>query len=186
MPFTETGIQDLKVFEPRVFEDNRGYFYESYNQRAFAEAGIDLPFVQDNKARSVYGVVRGLHYQLNPFAQGKLVSVLQGSILDVAIDIRKGSPSFGKVFSIELTAENRKQLFVPRGFAHGYSVLSATAEVMYKVDNWYHKESEGGIIWNDADLNIDWKIPAEKAIISGKDALLPSFTTASNNFVFEG
>lgn len=186
MPFTETGIQDLKVFEPRVFEDNRGYFYESYNQQTFTEAGIHLPFVQDNKARSVYGVVRGLHYQLNPYAQGKLVSVLQGAILDVAVDIRKNSPTFGKVFSIELTAENRKQLFVPRGFAHGYSVLSATAEVMYKVDNWYHKESEGGIIWNDADLNIDWRIPAEKVIISDKDALLPFFKAAANNFEFEG
>lgn len=149
MPFTETGIPDLLVYEPRVFNDNRGYFFESYSEQAFLQQGLQLKFVQDNQARSTYGVLRGLHYQQEPHAQTKLVRVLEGRIIDVAVDIRKGSPTYGKVFTIELSAENKKQLLVPKGFAHGYSVLSETAEVMYKVDNFYHKASEGGIIYKD-------------------------------------
>lgn len=184
MPFTPTGIPQLLVFEPRVFTDARGYFYESYNQRQFEEAGITSVFIQDNRAYSGYGVIRGLHYQLEPYAQAKLISVLSGTILDVAVDIRKGSPTYGKVYSIELSDTNKKQLYVPRGFAHGYSVLSETAEVMYKVDNVYHKESEAGIVYNDPAININWQIPAQKVILSEKDAVLPHFNDCLNNFSF--
>lgn len=184
MPFIETGIQGLVVFEPRVFEDSRGFFFESFNEKTFSDQGIPLPFVQDNQSKSCYGVIRGLHYQLNPHAQSKLVRVLVGKILDVAVDIRKGSPTFGKVYSIELSAENKKQLYIPKGFAHGFSVLSETAEVLYKCDAFYSKESEGGIVYNDATLNIDWQIPADKAIVSEKDVVNPAFAECRNNFVF--
>ncbi|MBW8684396.1 dTDP-4-dehydrorhamnose 3,5-epimerase [Chitinophaga rhizophila] len=184
MPFTETGIPDLLVYEPRVFNDNRGYFFESYSEKTFQEQGLHLPFVQDNQARSTYGVLRGLHYQLEPYAQTKLVRVLEGRILDVAVDIRKGSPTYGKVFTIELTAENKKQLLVPKGFAHGYSVLSEAAEVMYKCDNFYHKASEGGIIYNDPALNIDWGIDLADALVSEKDIVLPTLENCTHNFVF--
>lgn len=184
MPFTDTGFPGLYVFEPVVYKDSRGFFFESYNEQTFKKQGIDV-FVQDNQSFSAYGVIRGLHYQLNPHAQSKLVRVLSGQILDVVVDIRQGSPTYGKVFSIELSAENKKQLYIPRGFAHGFSVLSQTAEVMYKCDNFYSKESEGGIIYNDAQLAIDWKIPREKAIVSDKDVQLPSFAECRNNFVFE-
>lgn len=183
MPFIETEISGLIIFEPAVFEDNRGYFFESYNDKAFEEMEIG-PFVQDNQSHSKYGVIRGLHYQLAPHAQAKLVRVLNGTILDVAVDIRKGSPSFGKVFSIELSAENKKQLYIPAGFAHGFSVLSETADVLYKCDAFYHKGSEGGIVYNDAQLNIDWKVPADKVIVSPKDLLNPSFADCQNNFEF--
>jgi dTDP-4-dehydrorhamnose 3,5-epimerase len=186
MPFIETGLPGLVVFEPRVFEDSRGFFFESYNANTFAAHGINHHFVQDNQSRSVYGVIRGLHYQLPPHAQTKLVRALHGSILDVAVDIRKGSPTYGKVFTIELSAENKKQLLVPKGFAHGFSVISETAEIMYKCDAFYNKESEGGIIYNDATLQIDWKIPADKAIVSDKDVILPSIADCKNEFVFEG
>ena len=185
MPFIETEIPGLKVFEPKVFNDSRGYFYESYNQKTFAEGAIYTDFVQDNRARSLYGVVRGLHYQLNPQAQTKLIGVLEGSILDVVVDIRKNSPTYGRTFSIELSSENKKQLFVPRGFAHGYSVLSPVAEVMYKVDETYNKESEGGILYNDPALNIDWQIPVDKMILSEKDIQLPLLVNCRNNFSFE-
>jgi len=185
MAFVETGFPGLLVFEPTVFEDSRGYFFESYNQNLFNEAVIHIDFVQDNQARSSYGVLRGLHYQLAPHAQTKLVRVLNGSILDVVVDIRKGSPNFGKVFSIELSAENKKQLLVPKGFAHGYSVLSATAEVFYKCDTFYNKSSERGIIYNDPVLSIDWKLPVDKVIVSEKDKLYPVFADCQNNFVFE-
>ncbi len=184
MPFIETGIQGLVVFEPRVFEDSRGFFFESFNEKTFSDQGIPLPFVQDNQSKSCYGVIRGLHYQLDPHAQSKLVRVLVGKILDVAVDIRKGSPTFGKVYSIELSAENKKQLYIPKGFAHGFSVLSETAEVLYKCDAFYSKESEGGIVYNDATLNIDWQIPADKAIVSEKDVVNPTFVDCRNNFVF--
>lgn len=186
MPFIATGFPDMFVFEPKVFEDERGYFFESYNAKTFLDQGIDIQFVQDNQASSAYGVLRGLHYQLAPDAQTKLIRVLSGSILDVAIDIRAGSPSFGKVFSIELTAENKKQLLVPKGFAHGYAVLSETAEVAYKCDAFYHKEAEAGILYNDPFLAIDWKIEAGKEIISSKDAIHPLFKDCINNFKFEG
>lgn len=173
MAFLNTGFPGLVVYEPRVFHDERGYFYESYNQRTFEQEGINFRFVQDNQARSVYGVIRGLHYQKEPHAQTKLLRVLEGNILDVVVDLRRGSPSFGKSFSIELSAENKKQLLIPKGFAHGYSVLSATSEVFYKCDAFYNKESESGISPTDDLLNIDWKIPKHKMIISPKDLQLP-------------
>lgn len=182
MPFTETGIDGLLVFEPRVFEDSRGFFFEAYNETIFNEAGVNYKFVQDNQSFSKYGVIRGLHYQLNPHAQCKLVRVLEGRILDVAVDIRKNSASFGKHFSVELSADNKKQLLIPHGFAHGFSVLSPTAAVLYKCDAFYSKESEGGIIFNDADLAIDWQLPLTDAIVSDKDIILPSFKDCKNNF----
>jgi dTDP-4-dehydrorhamnose 3,5-epimerase len=184
MPFIKTDILDLLMYEPKIFEDSRGYFFESYNQQSFEAEGINIKFVQDNQAKSSYGVLRGLHYQLNPHAQTKLVRCLSGSILDVVVDIRKGSPTYGEVFTVELTAENKKQLLVPQGFAHGYSVLSETAEVMYKCDSFYNKQAEGGILYNDAFLNIDWQIPLDKAIVSEKDLILPSFENCVNNFIF--
>jgi len=184
MPFTKTHIPGLLIFEPRVFEDARGYFFESYNANTFSAEGVDIKFVQDNQARSTYGVLRGLHYQLAPYAQTKLVRVLSGAILDVAVDIRKGSPTYGQSFAIELSAENKKQLLVPKGFAHGYSVISDTAEVMYKCDEFYNKQSEGGIIYNDPALNIDWQIPAELAIVSEKDIILPGIEHCLNNFEY--
>jgi len=184
MPFIQTPLRDLLIFEPKVFEDSRGYFFESYNLQTYKAEGIDLNFVQDNQSSSQYGVIRGLHYQLNPSAQAKLIRVLVGKILDVAVDIRKNSPTFGKSFSIELSAENKKQLFVPHGFAHGFSVLSDNAEVLYKCDSFYNKESEGGILYNDPALNIDWKIPAGKEIISEKDSKLPHFAECKNNFEY--
>lgn len=184
MPFIETGLPGLKVFEPKVFADARGYFFESFNKNTFSEAGITAEFVQDNESKSVRGVLRGLHYQLNPMAQAKLVRVVEGEVVDVAVDIRKGSPTFGKSYSIVLSAENKKQLYIPRGFAHGFAVLSDTCIFQYKCDNFYSKESEGGIIFNDADLNIDWMIKPEEAIVSDKDKVLPTFKNCSNNFVF--
>lgn len=182
MPFIQTDIAGLLVFEPNVFEDNRGYFFEAYNEKIFSEAGIDITFVQDNQSKSSYGVIRGLHYQLNPYAQAKLVRVLEGSILDVAVDVRKGSPTYGKHFDLELSAENKKQLFIPAGFAHGFSVLSETAIVLYKCNEFYSKESEGGIRFDDAVLNINWRIPSGRAIVSEKDLQLPAFEECRNNF----
>lgn len=186
MPFTETHISGLLVFEPKVFKDSRGYFFESFNQKVFQEAGIITNFVQDNQSSSDFGVIRGLHYQMNPFAQSKLIRVLYGTILDVAVDIRMGSPTYGKSFSIELSGENKKQLYIPHGLAHGFSVLSKNAEVLYKCDAFYNKESEGGIRFDDPDLNIDWKIPAKQAIVSDKDRLNPFLTNCKNNFTFKG
>ena len=186
MPFIETGLPGLFIFEPTVFGDDRGYFFESYNENLFQKNGIEIKFVQDNQSHSKYGVVRGLHYQLSPHAQTKLVRVLQGKILDVAVDMRKGSPSFGKSYCVELSADNKKQLLVPKGFAHGFSVLSPTADVMYKCDAFYSKESEGGIIYNDSLLNIDWQVPVDKIICSSKDLQLPSFENCTNNFQFLG
>ncbi|MGZ5192233.1 MAG: dTDP-4-dehydrorhamnose 3,5-epimerase, partial [Flavisolibacter sp.] len=148
--------------------------------------GLDINFIQDNQSKSSYGVIRGLHYQLNPFAQSKLVRVLEGNILDVAVDIRKGSHTFGKIFTIELSSQNKKQLLIPKGFAHGFSVLSPVAVVMYKCDGLYNKQSEAGIRFNDLHLNIDWQIPANKHIISEKDLSLPVFEECRNNFEFEG
>ena len=185
MPFIETGIPDLLIYEPKVHGDSRGYFFESYNANTFKEEGIELVFVQDNQARSSYGVLRGLHYQQEPYAQTKLIRALEGRILDVVVDLRTGSPAYGKVYTIELSAENKRQLLVPKGFAHGYSVLSETAEVMYKCDNFYHKASEGGIIYNDPALNIDWGIPLTEALVSEKDVLLPVLADCTHNFVFK-
>lgn len=184
MPFIHTPISGLMIFEPAVFNDSRGYFFESYNEAVFYAEGIEVDFVQDNQSSSQYGVIRALHYQLNPYSQAKLVRVISGKILDVAVDIRKGSSTYGKSFSIELSAENKKQLFIPRGFAHGFSVLSDLAEVLYKCDTFYNKEFEAGIIYNDPDLHIDWKIPERDIIVSEKDKLLPSFAEHTNNFDF--
>ena len=182
MPFIETGFPGLIIFEPQLWGDDRGYFYESYNQDTFHKAGITENFIQDNQARSVYGVVRGLHFQRNPYAQSKLIRVLQGSILDVAVDLRVGSSSYGKTFTMELSCANRKQLLVPKGFAHGYSVLSETAEVFYKCDAFYNKESEGGLLFNDPVLEIDWQIPADKMILSPKDLIHPVLAECVHNF----
>jgi dTDP-4-dehydrorhamnose 3,5-epimerase len=184
MPFIATDIPGLLVFEAKIFEDSRGYFFESYNEKNFSETGIETHFIQDNESSSLYGVIRGLHYQLNPFAQAKLIRVLEGKIVDVVVDIRKGSPSFGKNFALELTAENKKQLYIPKGFAHGFSVVSEKAIVFYKCDQFYNKESEAGIRFDDPQLNIDWKIPVDKAIISEKDKSLPLFTGHKSNFDF--
>ncbi len=184
MPFTTTDLPGLLVFEPKVFGDSRGYFFESYNEKIFEQQGINLRFVQDNQSSSCYGVIRGVHYQLNPHAQTKLVRALAGRILDVAVDVRNGSPTYGKHFSIELSAENKKQLFIPKGFAHGFSVLSERAEVMYKCDGFYNKESEGGFRFDDPGLNIDWQIPQDKAIISDKDQLLPFLESVKTNFTY--
>ena len=185
MAIIKTEFPGLIIFEPTVIKDRRGYFFESYSERVFHANGIDTRFVQDNQSKSLYGVIRGLHYQLNPHAQTKLVRVLSGKILDVVVDIRTGSPTYGKAFSLEISAENNKQLLIPKGFAHGFSVLSETAEVMYKCDEFYNKESEAGILYNDAALNIDWQIPTGKAVISEKDQLQPSLLNCKNNFVFE-
>jgi dTDP-4-dehydrorhamnose 3,5-epimerase len=184
MPFTRTEFPGLVIFEPVVYEDSRGYFFESFSEKTLLNEGIDTRFVQDNQARSKYGVIRGLHYQLMPFPQAKFIRVLSGKILDVVVDIRKGSPTYGKSFSIELSDTNKKQLFIPHGFAHGYSVLSETSEVFYKCDNFYSKESEGGIRYNDAKLAIDWKIPADKQLVSDKDIKNPDFEQCVNNFVY--
>lgn len=186
MPFTATEIPGLLLFEPTVFEDSRGCFFESYNEKTFLEQGLDIRWVQDNQSSSQYGVIRGLHYQLPPYAQTKLVRVIRGKILDVAVDIRKGSPSFGKTYAKVLSAKNRRQLLIPKGFAHGFSVLSEKAEVMYKCDAFYNKESEAGIIYNDAELHIDWRLPDEAKLISDKDLQLPTFAQCMNSFVFEG
>ena len=184
MPFIKTDFPGLIIFEPTVFGDHRGYFYESYNAKSFKEGGIEADFVQDNQARSTYGVLRGLHYQLGEHAQAKLVRVIEGTVLDVVVDLREGSPTYGQSYGIELSAENKRQLFVPRGFAHGYVVLSETAEFFYKCDNFYNKESEGGLIYNDPQLKIDWKIDLSKAQLSEKDLILPVLGEHHGSFTF--
>lgn len=175
MPFIPTKIKDVVVFEPRIFTDDRGYFFETYNEKLFNDNGITAKFVQDNQSKSSYGVIRGLHFQKGEHAQAKLVRVLQGSVLDVAVDLRAGSETYGKHVAVELSDVNNLQLFIPRGFAHGFSVLSRTAVFAYKCDNLYCKESEGGIDCNDPDLGIDWQIPAEDRVLSEKDKLHPLF-----------
>lgn len=175
MPFIPTKIKDVVVFEPRIFTDDRGYFFETYNEKLFNDNGIAAKFVQDNQSKSSYGVIRGLHFQKGEHAQAKLVRVLQGSVLDVAVDLRAGSETYGKHVAVELSDVNNLQLFIPRGFAHGFSVLSRTAVFAYKCDNLYCKESEGGIDCNDPDLGIDWQIPAEDRVLSEKDKLHPLF-----------
>ena len=185
MPFTKTELDGPFLFEPMVFEDERGFFFESYNEQVFMANSVKARFVQDNQSFSKKGVIRGMHYQLEPFGQSKLVRVLQGSIFDVIVDIRKGSPGFGKWIGFELSSKNKRQLFVPKGFAHGFSVLSETAEVMYKCDQFYHRESEGGILFDDPTLGIDWKMTKGQEIVSSKDLLLPSFAESKNNFTFK-
>jgi len=185
MPFTKTIFPGLLIYEPKVFGDNRGYFFESYNQKVFSEENIDIDFIQDNQASSTFGVIRGLHFQLQPYAQTKLLRVLSGKIIDAVVDLRKNSPTYGKAYTIELSAENKKQLLVPKGFAHGYSVISEAAEVFYKCDQYYNKESEGGIAYNDKALNIDWRIPEAQAIISEKDNNHPPFAKNKTYFLFK-
>jgi dTDP-4-dehydrorhamnose 3,5-epimerase len=184
MAFHSTPLPGLFIFEPRVFEDSRGYFFEAFSEKIFQQENIHLKFVQDNQSHSKYGVIRGLHYQLHPHAQSKLVRVLDGVIIDVVVDIRVGSPTFGKTFSIELSSANKKQLLVPAGFAHGFAVTSLTATVMYKCDNFWNKESEGGIRYDDPALNIDWGLPKDKVILTDKDLDLPLFADCTNNFVY--
>jgi len=184
MPFITTDIPGVFVFEPKVFEDSRGYFFESYNQEIFSKQVVDINWVQDNQSSSAYGVIRGLHFQKSPHAQAKLIRVLKGKILDVVVDTRPGSPAYGKVFTIELSGKNKKQVFIPRGLAHGFSVLSKKAEVLYKCDAVYHKESESGIIYNDPELQIDWQIPEKDVIVSEKDKLLPVMKDNDNKIVF--
>ena len=184
MKIIETGIEGLKVIEPNVFEDKRGYFFESFNARKFEEAGLNINWVQDNQSKSSRGVLRGLHYQLAPYAQSKLVRVLGGNIYDVAVDIRKGSPTFGKWFGTELSAANKKQLLVPKGFAHGFSVLSETAIVFYKCDAFYAPEYDRGIIFNDCTLAIDWQLDESEILLSEKDRVLPLLKNAEMNFIY--
>ncbi len=179
MKFTPTKLEGCFVVEPKIFNDERGYFLESYNENVFQNGiGAQVQFVQDNQSFSTKGVLRGLHYQTGDHAQAKLVRVLHGEVLDVAVDIRPSSKTYGEHVSVLLSAENQKQLFVPRGFAHGFLVVSNTATFFYKCDNFYNKESEGGIIYNDDYLNIDWKFPKETLIISDKDLILPTFEKA--------
>jgi dTDP-4-dehydrorhamnose 3,5-epimerase len=176
MTVTKTFIEDCFIIKPAVFEDERGYFMESFNSRLFKEkTGIETTFVQDNQSHSFYGVIRGLHAQAGANAQAKLVSALQGEVLDVVVDARKGSPTYGEKFEILLSAANKLQLFVPKGCLHGFAVLSETATFFYKCDQFYNKESEFGVSYKDAALNIDWKIPHDKQIISEKDQQLPLF-----------
>ena len=179
MTARETKLKGCFIIEPSVYEDERGFFFESYNQKRFNDLINDeVNFVQDNQSFSSKGVIRALHYQLGEHAQAKLVRVLQGKVLDVAVDLRKDSPTFKQHISIELSAENKKQLFIPRGFAHGFVVLSDTAHFFYKCDNFYNKEAEGGIIYNDKTLNIDWILKEDELIISDKDKMLPRFDKA--------
>lgn len=169
MNIVKTKIEGVVIIEPRLFRDDRGYFFESFNQKEFEEKVCKTVFVQDNESKSSYGVIRGLHFQKEPFAQAKLVRVVKGVVLDVAVDIRKDSLTFGQYVSVELTEENHRQFFIPRGLAHGFSVLSEEVIFQYKCDNFYHPEAEGAIAWNDPSLGIDWKIPVNKMIISEKD-----------------
>ena len=169
MNIIKTEIEGLVVIEPRVFGDDRGYFFESFNEREFCEKVVDVRFVQDNESKSRYGVVRGLHFQKGEFAQAKLVRVVCGAVLDVAVDLRKGSPTYGKYHAEVLSGENHRQMFIPRGFAHGFSVLSDEVVFQYKCDNFYCPSAEGALAWNDPDLAIDWRIPAEAVILSEKD-----------------
>lgn len=182
MEIIRTNIEGVVIIEPRIFKDDRGYFFESFSQREFEEKVCKTTFVQDNESKSSYGVLRGLHFQKPPFAQSKLVRVIKGVVLDVAVDIRKGSPTFGQYVSVELTGENHRQFFIPRGFAHGFSVLSEEVIFQYKCDNFYSPQSEGAIAWNDPDLNIDWRIPAEKVVLSEKDSKHPRLKDWQNVF----
>lgn len=183
MEVIKTDIEGVVIIEPRIFRDDRGYFYESFSQREFEEKVYRTTFVQDNQSKSSYGVLRGLHFQKPPYCQSKLVRCIKGAVLDVAVDLRKGSPTFGKHVAVELTEENHRQLFVPRGFAHGFAVLSEEAVFQYKCDNFYNKESEGAIAWDDPALAIDWRIPADKALLSEKDKLNKSIKEA--DFLFD-
>lgn len=183
MNVIKTPIEGLLILEPKVFHDDRGYFYESYNEQAFREAtGMDVKFVQDNQARSTRNVLRGLHFQNPPHAQTKLIRALQGEIWDVVVDLRKESPTYGQWYGVLLSLENKRQFLIPKGFAHGYSVLSETAEVFYKCDDFYSKGDEGGVYYADPTLGIDWKMDLKQAIVSGKDQQQPMLSEANNGF----
>ena len=182
MEVIKTEIEGVVIIEPRIFKDERGYFYESFSQREFEEKVCRTTFVQDNQSKSSYGVLRGLHFQKPPYCQSKLVRCIKGAVLDVAVDIRKGSPTFGKYVAVELTEDNHRQFFVPRGFAHGFAVLSEEAVFQYKCDNFYNKESEGSVAWNDPELDIDWRIPFDKVLLSEKDKLSKNIADADYLF----
>ncbi len=182
MHATPTPISDLFILEPRVFADARGYFFESYSKEKMLSLGLDYDFIQDNQSQSCYGTIRGLHFQKGEHAQAKLVRVLQGRVLDVAVDLRKGSATYGQHFAVELSEENKRQLLIPRGFAHGFSVLSESAIFAYKCDNTYNKESEGGLLYNDPALGIDWQIAAEDALLSEKDTISPTLDQLNTCF----
>lgn len=183
MKIIDTPIKDLFIIEPQVFGDNRGYFFESFNQKKFEDLGLYYNFVQDNESLSKYGVLRGLHYQLNPWSQTKLVRVVYGKVFDVAVDIRKESPTFGKWFGVELSGENKKQFLIPKGFAHGFIVLSEEAVFQYKCDAYYQPEYDRGIIFNDPTINIDWKLEEKDIHLSNKDRELPVLLKCENNFI---
>lgn len=182
MEIIQTNIEGVVLIKPRIFADARGYFFESYSQRDFDKLVRPIRFVQDNESKSVAGVVRGLHYQKPPYTQSKLVRVVRGRVLDVAVDIRKGSPTFGRHVAVELTEDNHLQFFIPRGFAHGFAVLSDEAVFQYKCDNFYHPESEGAIAWDDPELQIDWKVPMKERILSAKDGNHPCLKDAQTPF----
>lgn len=184
MEVIKTDIEGVVIIEPRLFKDGRGYFFESFSERDFNRQVRTVRFVQDNESKSCYGVLRGLHFQKPPFAQSKLVRVVKGAVLDVAVDIRVGSPTFGKHVAVELTGDNHRQFFIPRGFAHGFSVLTDEVVFQYKCDNFYAPQSERAIAWNDPALGIDWKIPAEKAVLSEKDTHHPLLKDAPWLFDF--
>ena len=185
MNIVETEIKGVFIIEPKVFGDNRGYFFESFSQREFESVIGPVTFVQDNQSKSSYGVVRGLHFQKPPHAQSKLVRVIKGAVLDVAVDIRKGSPTFGKHVAVELTEDNHRQMFIPRGFAHGFVVLSEEVIFQYKCDNFYAPQNEGAIAWDDPDLAIDWRVPADKVILSEKDMAHPRLKDAEWLFDYD-
>lgn len=185
MKVIETKIPGVVIIEPRLFPDARGYFFESFSKREFEEKVGKIDFVQDNESKSSYGVLRGLHFQKPPYAQSKLVRVVKGAVLDVAVDIRKGSPTFGQHVAVELTEDNHRQFFIPQGFAHGFAVLTDEVIFQYKCDNFYAPASEGAIAWDDPDLGIDWRVPAEKVILSEKDRRHPRLKEIESPFSYE-
>ena len=182
MKVTKTEFEGLLILEPNVFEDHRGFFMESYNKSMLEKNGIFYDFVQDNQSKSTHGVLRGLHFQNPPHAQTKLIRVLQGRIMDAVVDIRNSSPTYGKSYAIELSSDNKKQLLVPKGFAHGFSVLSDTAEILYKCDEFYNKESEGGLMFNDSAFNIDWGLANNDVVLSEKDQVYKPFSEFKSEF----
>ena len=184
MEVIKTDIEGVVIIDPRIFKDARGYFFESFSAKEFEEKVCKTTFVQDNESYSSYGVVRGLHFQKPPYTQSKLVRVIKGAVLDVAVDIRQGSPTYGKHVAVELTGENHRQLFIPKGFAHGFAVLSDEVLFQYKCDNFYTPQSEGGIAWNDPALQIDWRIPSDKIILSEKDTKHPLLEDYQTDFVY--
>lgn len=186
MEIIKTEIDGPLIIEPRVFGDSRGYFFESFNEREFrSKTGLDIRFVQDNESRSHFGVLRGLHFQNPPYTQSKLVRVVEGRVVDVAVDIRTGSPAYGKYVMVELTGENHRQFFVPKGFAHGFAVLSETAVFQYKCDEFYNPQSEGALIWNDPDINVKWPVPEDRIELSEKDRHHPALKDFTSPFTYE-